>query len=214
MKKISIFLICTFVLTGVLLTGCSTSTEIIDLNKVLDIMTATLEELKQESPASAADPAQETIEPLDNEFEAAEYNEIFLTRFAANLNKAKLISSSIGVGMLNTGAIEGFIDKNKNSKKETSEKKLFTVEIDSERNRLIATDTQNQYRRSSHYRPGGLFTGFLLGSMLSRQRHSGIRSSRFSNMKMSDKNYHKAATSKAKSSARSKSSSRSFRSGK
>lgn len=187
--------------------------EVIDLNKVLDIMTATLDELK-ETPVEGVDINPASIQPIYNEDQKAEYTDIFVQAFAKKLNEANLMSTTIGVGMLNDGSVEGFVDANNNGSKDYSEKQLFTVEIDSERNRLIATDTQHQYRRDSHYRPSGLFMGYFLGSMLGRQMGAGITSSRYSNMRMNRPDYHKSAVNKATRSARARSSSGSFRSGK
>lgn len=194
--------------------GCTSQpVEVIDLNKVLDIFNATMDEFKQ-TPMEGVSATTGTITPVGMENQNPKYDAMFIQAFAENLNSAKLMSRPLGVGMKSDGALEGFIDPNQNLVRDTGEKQVFTIEFDSERNRLIATDTQNQYRRSSHFRPGGLFMGYFLGSMLGRQRSAGISPSRFSNMKMNSRDYHKAAVNKANRSARARSGSRSFRSGK
>ena len=218
MKKFSSLLVgLLFVIFSV---GCGSDevVEVIDLNRVLDVMTATLDELKN-TPVKDADINAEGAETkaLPKEDIA-----LFLSHFEKNLNAAKLLSTPIGTSMSKSGTITGFTDQDKNGVRDGSDKLLFTIEMDGEGERLIATDVQNQYRRDTHYRSGGgmggFFTGYLIGSMLMGQRSMGIPPSRYSNMKMSSSNYHKAAVSKAKSrsssSARSKGGSGSFKSSK
>lgn len=203
----------------IVFTGCSTQPEIIDLDKVLDIMKTTLDELNLSTPSpqpgNGDTPPPDTMQPLTTDAIRPEYDTVFLKRFSENLNAAKLTADPIGVAMLADGSVEGFRDTNANDIKDPYEKSIFKIEIDTERNRLIATDTQNNYRRSSGYSMmHGMFAGYFLSSMFGRQHHAGISPSRFANMKMSDNNYRKSAFSRFRSSARSKGGSRSFRSGK
>ena len=71
-----------------------------------------------------------------------------------------MIKSTIGCQMTAEGAIEGFADANANMAMEGGEERLFLVEIDAERSRLIASDTHNN-NRDHHYRfrPGRLLHG-------------------------------------------------------
>ena len=214
MKKFSLLLAGLLFVTLSMGCGSDEVVEVIDLNRVLDVMTATLDELKS-TPVEGVDKNAEGTETTATKTLAKEDIALFLRQFEKNLNAAKLLSTPIGAGMSKSGAITGFTDQDKNGIRDGSDKLLFTIEMDGEGERLIATDIQNQYRRDTHYSGGGMggfFTGYLIGSMLMGQRTMGIPPSRYSNMKMSSSNYHKAAVSKA--SARSSGGSRSFKSGK
>lgn len=238
---------CTILL---LFAACSSRTaDLVDLDKVLDIMVATLDELKDtpvawsesnnNAPATRvaaqenrADNMQIINDSLDQgaindsaihtievSAQSDVDNDIFLKTFANNLNAAELTNQPIGTAILGDGSVAGFIDANSNAVKDANEKQIFSVEIDAERNRLIATDTQYGYHRPRGFSMGGIFTGYLLGSMLGRQRHSGISSSKFTNMQMSNRNYYQGAAAKHRSKVsgsgvRAKSSSGSFRGGK
>lgn len=216
------------------LNGCGSSepsVSVVDLDKVLDIFEKVL---KEKAPAAAKRPvvgnnqngadakpgAANDLKPLERNKENAQLTAAFLKRLTTELNKAKLIEDPIGVMMLPSGAIEGFIDQNKDGRKVgASEKKLFRVEIDYERSRLVATDDTGQgdqtYRRDRryHYRPGGFFMGYMLGSMWGRQNsyYSGARASsrpRYGSMKMNQRGYHSKAVASART--RAKASGRSY----
>ena len=224
-------LLCGFVLLGLPilgLVGCNMATqvEVVDLNKVLDALAAVLDEGDTENGSNGSGvEAAVGIAPVTTENEDAAKQDEFLQKFAARLNERKLTNSPIGVMMTTDGSIEGFTDPNNNMTKDAGEKKLFAVQIDAEQNRLIASDT-NDYHRDHRYRPrmGGLFTGYMLGSMLGRQNnfYTGRSKPQFDSMKMSPKNYHSnvvaATRAKARStssrSARSRGGSRGFSFGK
>ena len=217
----------------VLLGGCSSSTtvQVVDLNKVLDIFSATLAELDGEEPANvnveAAGEAEASgeaeaggdvaaqavvgVEVVDEEDEAK--TEQFITAFRTKLNAANLVSTPIGVKMEESGVINGFADSDDNNVMGAGEKSVFKIEIDEERSRVVASDGGGHYR-DHHYRSHGIFTGFMLGRMLSRNRgyYSGARASakpNYGKTNMSAKTYHASAVSKAKASARAASSARS-----
>lgn len=185
--------------------GCSSSSvEVVDLNSVLDIFATTLTELD----ATAEDKTEKGVAEVKPEDEREEDRQKFLDKYTTNLNNAKLIKSAIAVQMTEAGDVEGFTDANTNKKVDTGEKKLFTVMVDPENSRLIASDDANHYRDRA-YRPrmGGFFTGYLIGSMIGRNRsyYRGPRASarpKYNSMKMSPKNYHASAVSKAKAKAR------------
>jgi hypothetical protein len=181
-------------------------------------MQNTLDDLNKsvtDKPGGLTDITPDEIAPVSADQESADHNRLFVERFATRLNQAGLSKDPIGVVMLGDGAVEGFRDLNNNRSKDGGEATLFKIELDKERNRLIATDTQNNHHRSSGYHMGGgFFTGYLLGSMLGRQHYSGVQPNRFSNMKMSDNRYRQTAAAKTRPSARSAGGSRSFKSGK
>ena len=192
----------------VVLTGCGGQpVEVIDLNRVLDIMGKTFDKMETsgigQNKIDAKDPATQ------DKF-MAEFND----QFAIDLNQANLVSHPIETVVNADGSVTGFNDENRNKTIDIGEKKLFTVEVDAARNRFIATDDQNGYRRDRGFSMGGFMTGMLIGNMLTRQRGAGIGGSRYANMRMSPNNYHSAATRKAKSTARSRSGSGSFSRGK
>lgn len=204
--------------------GCqSQAVNIVDLNKVLDIFQATLNELDGTDVAQAkvngsddnadveSGEAKESevvgIEVVKEEDKAKQ--EKFVSLFRTKLNAAKVSAVPVGVTMDASGAIKGFADANQDNVKGAGEKELFKIEIDEQRNRVVASDGGGHYRDHS-YRPGGFFTGYLLGSMLGRNRgyYSGSRASMkpdYGKTPMSSKNYHSSAVSKAKSAARSSS---------
>jgi len=192
-----------------LLIGCGGETvEVIDLSKVLDVMVKTFDDMDAKM-GSAFQGNKE--DPKVRE----KYMADFSAKYAENLNNAKLMSKPLGTQVKPDGSIAGFTDPNKNRQYDSGEPQLFSVEIDMERNRLIATDTQNGYRRDHGFSmAGGLVAGMLIGHMLSRQRGAGITGSRFSNMKMNPANYHGGAVNRAKASARARSGSGSFSRGK
>lgn len=167
----------------------------IDLDKVLKILTETLDEMdlqmiskasdkeldqmaSQTAPTEKGKPA--AVKTMDKEKEQA-----FLSKFASKLNNARLISEPIGVVMLPDGTIQGFADRNSNGVKDGSaEKELFKVQLDQQRNRILASDTSNRYREHSYgFSPGGFFTGLLLGTMLNRQRATGFDASKFGSVR-------------------------------
>lgn len=184
--------------------GCgSTQVDVVDLNKVLSIFESTLTELD-----STADKKEEAeIKEVKPTEENEEYKKKFLATYTENLNKAKLISSPIAAKMTEQGDVEGYKDANKNKVADTGEKKLFTVVVDAEGSRLIAFDDANHYRDQSYRPRGGFFTGYLIGSMLGRNRsyYSGSRAgtrTNYSKKQMSPKTYHKSAVSKARAKSR------------
>jgi hypothetical protein len=188
--------------------GCSSSKteDMVDLDKVLDIMMKTMDSLEGKAEEKTVEVVEGDDKKTIKAVEAKAGQDIlFLETFEKNLNDAKLISDPITTSLEKDGSIVGT-----NSK---TNSKLFSVEVDGTRNRLIATDTQSSYRRDTHYHGGGggLFMGYMLGSMMGRQHSYGVMPSRFERMKMNKKGYYKSA--KSSSSARSKGSS-SFKGGK
>ena len=88
----------------------------------------------------------------------------------------------------------GFVDANGNKVQDDGEGKLFTVEIDSENKRLIATDMAGN---GSHlgFSGAGFLAGALIGSLLSRQRNAGVRPGAFNNRTTTARSDYKAPAS-------------------
>ena len=203
--------------------------EVIDLDKVLTIFAKVADAPVEATEASDGAEASDGV-GVDGDVEPVEKDDgskagAFRAKFAQELNKAKLVLSPIGVDLRGDGALEGFKDPNKNMKKESGETTYFTIEIDKERKRLIASNTVagDTYRRDRAYRPrGGMLSGFILGSMLFRQNsyYGGSRARpTYGNMRMNPRGYHGGAVSrvraKSSSGGRARSGgSRGFRGGK
>ena len=206
-----------FSVAAIFVAGCSTPVDVVDLNKVLDTFESTLVQLDGDDETGSSDALAQPVE------ENKEKESEFLATFAKNLNTAKVVKRTVGVEFNASGSIIGFADSDKNNTKSATEQQLFTIDIDAERNRVVASDTGGHYR-DHQYRPRfGFFSGYMLGSMLNRNNsyYSGARASAkpdFSKKTMSPKNYHASAVSKAKTTARSssrtKSGSRGFSFGK
>ena len=191
-----------------LVSGCSSSAsvEVVDLNKVLDVFSATLTELdgkeaadvkaEAEGDAKAGDVKTEVakasgakgqavaaqkvvgIEVVDEEDKAK--TDSFVKLFRTKLNAAKLLSTPIGVKIEESGIINGFADKDSNNVMGAGEKSVFKIEIDEQGNRVVASDGGGHYRdHSYHRRSHGFFTGYMFGRMMSRNRgyYSGARAS-------------------------------------
>ena len=204
MRKLKIL---SLVLTMILLLSCGGQTvEVIDLNKALDVTVATLDQMN----ASRSGVEVQSTDKQAKEIFLKEFN----TKYAENLNNAKLTQNPLGTTVNPDGSVTAFNDPNKNMSLDVAEQKLFMIEIDAERNRLIATDLQNGYRRDQGFSMAGLAAGMLIGHLLSRQRGAGIGGNRFNNMSMSPKNYHESAVNQTKSNARARSGSGSFSRGK
>lgn len=112
----------------------------------------------------------------------------------------KFYSKPLGIMLLKDAKFEGYEDKNNNKIKDTGESRVFTVEIDAERKRLIATDEGGSSVGSGMARAGtGFIAGMVLGSLLGRQRGAGIRPSSFANRKVQSRQNYGAARSRARS---------------
>ena len=92
----------------------------------------------------------------------------------------------------------GVADANGNGFADPEEKKLFTLEIDGQNKRLIATGSDGS-GTSRGFSGMGFVAGALIGSMLGRQRSAGISPSSFSNRKLTSPRAYNAARSRARS---------------
>lgn len=92
----------------------------------------------------------------------------------------------------------GVDDANQNGVADADEKQLFTVELDSENKRLIATDS-NGTGTHRGFSGMGFIAGALIGSMLGRQRSAGIAPGSFSNRKLTTPASYNRARSRARS---------------
>ena len=113
----------------------------------------------------------------------------------------KFYDQPIGIALQKDASFLGFADANANKVQDSGEDKIFTVEIDSENKRLIATDTTGA---GAHYgfSGAGFLAGALIGSMLSRQSAAGVKPGAFNNRTTTARSSYKAPSS-ARSRARS-----------
>jgi hypothetical protein len=183
-----------------------TKDEIINLDRVLDILADTLERMdlekianatKKELDAMAARPdtaVEENVVPVNRLDE--DNDRQFVRKFALALDRARLISRPIGLNILPNGAVQGFIDVNRNKRKDgDDEVEIFLIQLDRDRGRLIASDSRNQIHRALNYGyvPRGLFTAYFLGSMLNRQRTTGFDETEFEAIEIAPRGYYKTA---------------------
>lgn len=92
----------------------------------------------------------------------------------------------------------GVDDANGNSVADAEEKQLFTLELDSANQRMIATDASGNGTQRG-FSGMGFIAGALIGSMLGRQRAAGITPGSFSNRKVASPSAYNKARSRARS---------------
>ena len=202
--------------------GCGVDkVDVVDLNKVVEALTAVLDEGKVAKNAAINEGGGDFVSATDGNAEVSSNAEIqaiepekqdptkesdFLKKYAAKLNEMKAMQSPIGVGMSPGGEIIGFQDPNQNMIQDMGESKEFSVTVDVANSRLVASDNHGYHRPHGYgFSPGGMMMGYMLGSMMGRQNsfYSGAMSSAkpgFSNTPMSPANYHQSAVSSVRSS--------------
>ena len=201
--------------------GCGVQNEdVVDLNKVVDALVAVLDEGNVAKNAATKEGGEAVVSATEGFAEVSSTTEIqaiepdkqdptkesdFLKKYAAKLNEMKATNAPLGVSMAAGGEIIGFQDPNQNMVQDMGESKEFTVTIDVANSRLVASDNHGYHRPHGYgFNPGGMMMGYMLGSMMGRQRsfYSGGMSSAkpsFSNTPMSPANYHSSAVSSARS---------------
>lgn len=96
-------------------------------------------------------------------------------------NTPEAVSSrTVGVDFRTDGAFLGFDDRSGDNAQGAAEPDLFTVELDIENSRIIATDVTGAAteRRMSGT---GFLAGYVAGRMLTRQRGAGVGRMAFNN---------------------------------
>ena len=104
----------------------------------------------------------------------------------------------IGMNLGADAMFTGYKDANVNGVQDSGEDNIFTVEVDVENERLIATDVSGN---SVHHRYSGtgLVTGLLIGRLLSRQSAAGIRRGSFNNRRTTSRTSYSNARSRSRS---------------
>ncbi len=164
-----------------LLTACSNPPESVDLDRVLDVTAASLDRFEngteKTSDAAAMDRFAKTLQ--------------------TDMNQAnpKIHSQPIGIALKEDGSIQGYNDENANSIKDSGEIELFKVEIDSEKNRLLASSGEDV--RDHRFSGTSLMAGLLIGHLLSRQRGAGVNPKSLSNKQAMSKTSYSNARSRS-----------------
>ena len=180
-----------------LLGSCTQKAPGVDLDRVMKITTQSMQRFEQTN--------LNAVKGTMDDLAMAQFSR----DLADDLRMAQppLYASPIGIVVAKDGSIQGYDDKNGNYIRETGEGDLFKIEIDSQNNRIIASN-DGAVREQGMGMGGGLMMGMLMGSMLSRQSAAGIRPGAFNSKRATPKP--RARTS----SARSRAGSGSFSSGK
>ncbi len=180
-----------------LLGSCTQKAPGVDLDRVMKITTQSMQRFEQSN--------MNGVKGNMDDLAMAQFSR----DLADDLRMAQppLYTSPIGIVVAKDGSIQGYNDKNGNYIRETGEGDLFKIEIDSQNNRIIASN-DGVVREQGMGMGGGLMMGMLMGSLLSRQSAAGIRPGAFNNKRATPKP--RARTS----SARSRAGSGSFSSGK
>jgi hypothetical protein len=134
----------------------------IDLNLVLDITVETLHSV-----------SERTIEGADSDLA---FNELADT-LAIDYNKSTpaIYTTRIGVSPQRDSSLLAFADTNTNKTLDEGETLLFKIEIDGEQARIIASSNSGAVN-DHHFSGTSLIAGYLIGSMLTRQRGAGVTS--------------------------------------
>ncbi|MGC1442479.1 MAG: hypothetical protein WA888_17910 [Burkholderiaceae bacterium] len=183
LKTIIIVAVLAFVGYNYFIGGDSNRPESADLGQVLDRTVFALEKydthLKENKVTEAGD---------------AQFKE--LTGFMGNVmnQEPRFHEAPIGVQLRNDATFEGFADRNGNKVKDSDEAEVFTVEIDSEKKRLIATDTAGG-ASDVGFSGGGFLAGALIGGLLARQLAGGVKPGAFNDRKTTPRNAYKSPAS-------------------
>lgn len=108
----------------------------------------------------------------------------FADKLGTNFNMAQpaLYEGQIGVSPQSDASLLAFHDSNANRTFEEGEDALFKIEIDGEQSRIIASSRSGAVNEH-HFSGTSLLTGYLIGSMLSRQRGAGVTSQQLASKK-------------------------------
>ena len=183
------------------LSGCSVTTPGPDLGQVLDRTVFAIEYFTTNSlPQPINGVSDEPIEVSDEKLTE------FTTLMRDVMNATpQFYDKPVGIELMADASFSGFVDKNFNNIQESGETQIFTVEIDAENSRLIATDTvsgEGTFLRGSGT---GFLAGAIVGRLLGRQRAAGIKPSSFSSRKLTSRTDYaskRRTTTRARSSTR------------
>ncbi len=99
-----------------------------------------------------------------------------------NTAMPELYSSTLGVAAQEDASLLGFADSNSDGSYSSNEEALFKIEVDAENGRLISSSRSGEVTERG-FSGTGLLAGFLIGSMMNRQRAAGVNTSQLANKK-------------------------------
>lgn len=99
-----------------------------------------------------------------------------------NTAMPELYSSTLGVAPQEDASLLGFADSNSDGSYSSNEDALFKIEVDAENGRLISSSRSGEVTEHG-FSGTGLLAGFLIGSMMNRQRAAGVNTSQLANKK-------------------------------
>lgn len=100
----------------------------------------------------------------------------------------------LGMDIQDNATFLGYADENANGIQDSGEGDVFTVEIDEANQRLIATDVAGN-SSGLRFSGSGFLAGALIGSLINRQRASGITASSFNNRSVTPRSSYRAPKS-------------------
>ena len=154
--KFILFAVVAVVLVNMFLTGGGTNEATAQLDRVLGVASDTVTDFEN-TPDVNEDNAMDKF--------AAKYND------RLNAAQPPVHESTLGTRARENGSLLSFDDKNANGIQDAGEDSLFMMEVDAQNNQLIATNQEES--RQSGFSGSGLLMGYMIGSMLSRQRATG-----------------------------------------
>ncbi|WP_039018544.1 hypothetical protein [Halocynthiibacter namhaensis] len=167
---------------GIFLLGCK-SEQTADLGQVLDRTEFVLSNYQEYLGTTGA-------EEVSDE-QMAEFTEYYTSVLNAD---PRFYDKTLGLDVQADATFLGYADANANGVQDEGEGKVFTVEIDEENNRLIATDVAGN-SSGLRFSGTGFLTGMLLGNLLSRQRGAGISKGSFNNRSVTPRSSYRAPSS-------------------
>lgn len=190
--------------SAITLAGCNVAPKAADLGQVLDRTVYALEYVAQAKPDATVD---DITEDDVKKFE---------TIMGQIMNATPAFyDKPLGVNLLEDATFSGFTDANANNVKDEGDTQIFTVEIDAENSRLIATDTISGQSTSRRSAGTGFIAGALIGRLIGRQRAAGVKPGAFNNRKVASRaDYNKNSPAAKKAAAKSRTRSGSSRGGK
>lgn len=135
--------------------------------------------------------------------EPTEKNMGELTGFMSQVmnSEPRFYDETLGVQLKEDATFQAYADANANGTRDSDEEEVFKVEIDSEKSRLIATDTSGN-ASDMGFSGTGFLAGALIGSLLARQLRGGVSKGSFANRKTTPRSSYKSPAS-ARSKSRS-----------
>lgn len=127
-----------------------------------------------------SDGSQESAQGLNSDETFFEFAAVLQDEYNAKL--PALYKTHMAVSPQNDASLLAFEDPNSNNVMDEGEKALFLIEIDGDNSRIIASSSSGAVNEH-HFSGTSLLTGYLIGSMLSRQRGAGVSSSSLSSKK-------------------------------